>query len=32
MYKYFSRIGGGIVSFCLCADVGPSVPCGEAIV
>ena len=32
MYKYFSWIGGGTVSFCLFADVGPSVPCGEAIV
>ena len=31
MYKYFSWIGGGTVSFCLFADVGPSVPCGEAI-
>ena len=32
MYKYFSWIGGGTVYFCLCADVGPSIPCGEAIV
>ena len=32
MYKYFSWIGGGAVYFFLFADVGPSVPCGEAIV
>ena len=32
MYKYLSWIGGGTVSFCLFADVGASVPCGEAIV
>ena len=30
--KYFSWIGGGTVYFCLFADAGPSITCGEAIV
>ena len=32
MYKKFSLFGGGTVSLCLFADVGPSVPRGETII
>ena len=32
LHKYFSWVGGGTVYFFLFADVGPSIPCGEAIV